>query len=142
MGYFCQCNLDSEDISGQLVSISSDVSLNFFADYDPNSWLISNKFQPDISGYYMVTLQTCFSDGSGNGQNNCQINKNGTTQLAIFQSPMPTNPGVGVSIGGSKLIYLDGNTDYLIFTAYSNSTIDQYVKPGNGTYFTAVFVSN
>ena len=89
----------------------------------------------------MVTLETWFTDGSGNGQNNCQINKNGTTQVAIFQSPISKDSNSGTSIGGSKIIYLDG-TDYLIFTAFSNSTIDQYVKTGNGTYFSAVFISN
>jgi len=139
--YFCQGKLLA-DISWN--NIPSDIQINFVADLDPHTWIdISNHFKPNVSGYYLINLQTWFTDGSGNGQINCQINKNGTTQIAIFQSPMHVSSSfTGLSIGGSKIVYLNGTTDYVKFTGYSNSAKPQYIQSGSGTYFCASFISS
>jgi hypothetical protein len=68
------------------------------------------------------------------------MNKNGNTQIAIYQNTVPTG-SFGISIGGTKLIYLNGTTDFLQFTIYSSSVTDQYLQYGSGTYFTAILTS-
>lgn len=138
--YFCQGVLDP---SYQLIPGSSDTTIQFNRDIDPNSWLdeTSHKFNPTIAGYYLVNLQAWFTDSSGEGQNNIQIHLN-TNQVAIAQIPtLPNSTQTGVSLSVSKLVYLNGTTDYVKFTAFSNSTAHQYLHEGNGTYFSAVLVS-
>jgi hypothetical protein len=137
--YYCQGKL-YEPSGNQLVSTSSDVIIQFVDDLDPNNWLSNHVFQPNVAGHYLISLYTWLTPGSGSGQNNCQINKNATTQIAIYQNTLPTGT-VGISIGGTKLVYLNGTTDFLQFTVYSNSATDQYLQYGSGTYFTAILTS-
>jgi hypothetical protein len=135
--YFCQGRLNSNQ------SITNeDIAIQFVPDIDPNEWLYNYKFSPNVSGYYSITLQAMFSDVSGaSGQNNCQISLNGNnTQHAIYQSVIPTN--IGISLGGTKIVYLNGTTDFIQFTAYTDVVSSQFIKSSTGTYFNAVYLSS
>jgi hypothetical protein len=63
----------------------------------------------------------------------------------ILQQPL--NNSVGQSLAGSKLIYLDGSTDYLDFTVFQSigssatGTILQGTPDGSGTWLSAFLVT-
>jgi hypothetical protein len=61
----------------------------------------------------------------------------------IAASPTETT-GIGNTLYGSKLVYLNGTTDSVIFTIYQSSgaAVDiQSAVSGSGTYFSAVLVT-
>jgi uncharacterized delta-60 repeat protein len=138
--YFCQGQLNLD----QDLNISSDTSLNFVADLDPNNWLNPYTFQPNVSGYYMITLQTIFDTSDNHDEVISKIIKNEDILVAIYKSEIPTRTR-SISIGGSKLVYLNGTTDFIQFTSsiVTVAPTGDYHKilASSGTYFTAVLVS-
>ena len=68
-------------------------------------------------------------------QVNVQIRKNGNSQ-AIYQR-LSNSVAIGFTMGGSKVVYLNGTTDYLDFTVYTSdiNTIYKGNADGSGTYF-------
>jgi hypothetical protein len=68
-------------------------------------------------------------------QNNLQILKNGNT-LMLSQNPIPTST-IPLSMCATKMVYLNGTTDYVNFTAFSADTGGQvlYADSGNSTWF-------
>lgn len=95
-------------------------------DTDPNVWWtntggvgVSHIFKPNIAGLYFVSCQVHFKTGTGSGQMNIQARKNGST-FSIFQDVLNTVEGRTLSLTG--IVQLNGNTDYVDFSAYTNSS--------------------
>jgi len=119
-----------------------------FVDYaDPNSWwnATTKRFTPNIAGYYNVTLQVWWNAGAiTNNQNNIQMRKNGNT-IGISQTQIVT--GSGYSQNVTRVIYLNGTTDYIDFTAYSSNSSSQVLQYGGsadsaGTFFSAALMTS
>ncbi len=127
--------------TNQTITSTSDTIIAFIDDYDPQNWLnaSTHRFQPTIAGYYMVTLGVWWATGSSGDQTNIQMRKNGNS-FFINQHPVVTTTGLSQS--GSRLIYMNGTTDYLDFTAYTTSPPSLALQSANGTWFTAILEMN
>jgi len=117
----------------------------FVASIDPNSWYNSSNFRftPTIAGYYNVSYQVWWYVGSTvTNQTNIQFRKNGSTQ-AINQTQILS--GNGYSQNQTKIVYLNGSTDYMDFTVYTGNPTSQSIQQGGatgqGTYFSAFLIS-
>lgn len=128
-----------------IASNTNDVLISFVDDYDPQNWwdATSKQFTPTTSGYYLISLHAWWTAaGVTTNQYNIQIRKNGSTS-AIFQNQTVT--GAGTSQGGSRLVYLNGSTDYVDFTAYNGDSSTrslQWGGAGQGTWFSASLVTS
>jgi hypothetical protein len=128
--------------ANETVTADSDLIVPFVDDFDPNSWwnAVDKKFIPTIAGYYNISFQTWWSVAAvTTNQNNIQIRKNGDT-VAISQTQLFT--GSGYTQNATKLIYLNGTTDYIQFSAFSGNSTSQLIQYGGsansaGTFFSA-----
>lgn len=132
-------NADTATTSG------ADTVIPFIDDFDPQGWWnpSTKKFTPNVAGYYNISLSVWWAaPGSSTNQYNTQVRKNGNT-IAIYQNTIPANNGI--TQGGSKLIYLNGSTDYVDFTVYngygSSVNILLGTANGSGTYFSAALMT-
>jgi len=115
--------------SDQTLTAGSDNLILFtkvVPDTDPNVWWtntggvgVSHIFKPNIAGLYFVSCQVHFKTGTGSGQMNIQARKNGST-FSISQDVLNTVEGRTLSLTG--IVQLNGNTDYVDFSAYTNSS--------------------
>lgn len=123
----------SSDIS---VSTSSDVVIQFNkTNSDPQSWYNSGtyKITPTVAGYYLVQMQVSWDGGTGGGQQNIQIRKNGTT-FSISIRDLYTG-GIAISQQVFGVVQLNGSTDYIDATVYTNSSTGQNLKgAADGSY--------
>lgn len=131
--------------TNQSISNGSDVLIDFVDDYDPQSWWnpTTHKFQPNVAGYYLVSLGAWWNTADmSTEQNNTQMRLNGNTVM-ILQDIL--HGSSGQSQTGSKMVYMNGTTDYLDFTAYTSDTGGQILQygtsGGSGTWFTAVLLA-
>lgn len=124
--------------STQTVTNGSDAVVTLVDDFDPQGWWTPNKFQPTIAGYYSLTAQIWWGAGTiNNNQTNLQLRKNGSTQLAIAQTPV-NNSTVGEFLNISTITYFNGTSDYVEVTAYTANPTSQDINgSANGTWFTA-----
>lgn len=131
----------------QTILNATDTVLPWVSDFDPRSWLKNTgtntaRFQPTIAGYYSTSVGVWWAKGVlNNEQTNIQMRKN-TGTYAILQNPIPTATNAGLSMAGSKLVYLNGSTDYVDVTVYTSNTTNQVVQygggsSGQGTWFSA-----
>lgn len=114
---------------------SSDTIISFSANIDPNSWFNNStyEFQPTVGGYYLISLFGIWGTATETtGQQNMQIRVNGS-QVAIYQADLPS---ANKTLGGSKIVLLNGSTDKVTFSGYTSSN-GQQLSAGNGTYFSA-----
>jgi len=139
--YICNGYLSSD----QIFTTGSDEIIRFERLDDPNNWLTGNQFTPTVAGYYHIDLGVWLDNpGTTSNQVNAQMRKNGNTHMIIQQ---PLNNTTGQTLAGSKLIYLDGSTDYLDFTIFqaagssSTGTLLQGTPDGSGTWFSAFLVT-
>ncbi len=116
--------------------------ITFVDDFDPQNWWTSDKFQPTIAGYYNLQLAVWWDAGAiTNNQTNIQLQKNGTTQIAIQQTQIVTGAGYGQEI--DTIAYFNGTTDYVEATAYTGNTTSQNINgTSTGTWFTAALITN
>jgi hypothetical protein len=127
-----------------IASNTNDVLISFVDDFDPQGWwnATSKQFTPNIAGYYNIALHVWWTAaGVTTNQYNIQIRKNSNTS-AIFQNQTVT--GSGSSQGGSRLVYLNGTTDYVDFTAYNGDSSTrslQWGGAGQGTWFSAALMT-
>jgi hypothetical protein len=107
---------------------------------DPNNWwdATNYRFQPTIAGYYFVsaTVHFAFTTTSANGvQCNIQILKNGAVQ-AINQV-LAQQPEVFLNLTRTQtattLIYMNGTTDIVTLTGYTNNVISAVTITGDGS---------
>lgn len=141
--YICTGRLASD----QTITSSEDNIIHFqnnqTLSLDPLSWWDNStyKYQPTLPGYYNICYSAWFAAGASSlNQMNIQIRR-GLDSIAITQSPIPTS--TGGSLFASCIVYLNGSTDYIQFTAYSSNPTSHVVQgsgASNGTYFTAIKV--
>jgi len=128
-----------------IASNTNDVLISFVDDFDPQGWWnpTSKRFQPTIAGYYNIALHAWWTaGGTTTNQYNVQIRKNGNTS-AIFQNQIVTS--TGLSQGGSRIVFLNGSTDYIDFTAFNGDTSTrslQWGGAGQGTWFSAALTTS
>jgi len=141
--YVCIARLSTD----QTIANNTDVLVNFIDQDDPQGWWdpTSKQFTPNVAGYYEINFAGWWDTAStSTGQNNIQMRKNGNT-VGISQDPLNSTAGSGQSQILSKAVYLNGSTDYIDFTAYTNNTTSQVLKygtvGGSGTYFTAHLIA-
>jgi collagen type VII alpha len=120
-------------------SSSSDTLIPFVDDYDPNNWwnATTKQLTPNVAGYYEIRLNGLWSGtGIGNEETSVSVRKyeNGS-------SP-PTNILVSFT-GGSKIIYMNGTTDYIDFTADTthSPSLDLLALSGSGTWFSLTLIA-
>ena len=123
--------------SAQTITNGSDQVVTFVDEFDPQGWFTSNKFQPTVAGYYSINVSVWWESGLiTNNQTNIQLRKNGSTQVAISQSPVTTSVGNTNTL--SIIVYFNGSTDYVEVTAYTGNTTSQNINgAASGTWFTA-----
>lgn len=141
--YICSGRLSAN----QTITSSEDTIIQFQNNQtfsiDPLSWWNNStyKYQPTLAGYYNICFSAWFQPGASSlNQMNIQMRKNGNT-IAIAQSPIPTT--IGATLYNSSIMYLDGSTDYIQFTAYSSNPTSHTISGDSnsqGSYFTAIKV--
>jgi hypothetical protein len=123
--------------TNQSISEITDTIVQFADEMDPNNWWNSGsyRFQPNISGYYLTNATVWWSAGStGTDQTNLQIRKNGAG-IGIVQHPINLNTGNSLSI--SKMVQMNGSTDYLDMTVYTGNPGGQTLQASGGSWFYA-----
>jgi hypothetical protein len=130
--------------ANQSISANTDVIIQFVDDFDPQNWWNASTYQltPTIAGYYNIFVGVWLDNpGVTNNQGNVQVRKNGNSFI-IVQNPL--NNVTGQAFEASKIVYLNGTTDYVDFTIYQASTgsvnILQGTANGSGTWFSASLV--
>jgi hypothetical protein len=132
--YVCNIGLAADQSIPSLL----DTQINFVDIDDSNNWYdpTTKRFTPTIAGYYHVDFTVWFDAATvSTGQYNIQIRKNASTVLIVQQPTI--NNGTGQSLAGSKLIYFNGTTDYIDFTAYQSTGVNRTLQTGassSGTY--------
>lgn len=131
--------------SYQSIAGGSDVLIDFVDHYDPQGWWnpTTHKFQPNVAGYYLISVGVWWDAADvSNNQNNTQVRLSGTTVM-ILQDLLHSY--VGQSQTGSKIVYMNGTTDYVDFTAYTSDTGGQILQygtsSGSGSWFTCVLLA-
>jgi len=131
--------------TNQIFATASDAIIAFVDYLDPNGWLTANQFKPTISGYYSVSFGAWLQNaGISSNQVNIQMRKNGNSMI-INQQPL--NNGTGISLGGSRIIQMNGTTDYIDWTVFqgagssANGTLLQGTVNGSGTWFSAFLLT-
>ncbi len=139
--YFAQGTLSGD----QSIPPSTDSLIEFVDQYDPQGWWNGKalQFTPTIEGYYTVSLGVWWENPNDNTvQLNVQMRVNGNQEM-ICQQPATTISGV--SLFGTKIVYLNGSTDYVDFTVYqgtsNNVNILQGTSAGSGTWFSATYMT-
>lgn len=116
------------------VANGADFRVPLVAQYDPNGWWNStaNTLTPTVAGWYQVNAQVWWSqaDGTGTGQMNAQVRKNGST-VVISQDVVNYTTGRTLPIG--TIVYMNGTTDALDLSAYTSNTGGQALATGNIT---------
>jgi hypothetical protein len=139
--YFAQGRLSGD----QLISSMTDTIIEFVDQYDPQGWWDDTiyQFTPTIAGYYTVSLGVWFENPNDNTvQLNVQMRVNGNQEMIIQQ---PSTNISGVSLFGTKIVYLNGTTDYIDFTAYQGTANPVKIQQGggnpSGTWFSATYMT-
>jgi hypothetical protein len=131
--------------SNQTFATGSDAKILFVRYDDPNGWIASNQFQPNIAGYYSISFGVWLQNaGVSSNQVNVQMRKNGNT-MVINQQPL--NNGTGISLIGSRIVQMNGTTDYVDWSIFqgagssANGTLLQGTANGSGTWFSAFLIT-
>ena len=128
----------------QTITGGSDNIIQFIDDFDPQNWWNAStyRFTPTVAGYYEIKLAVWWNSATTNsGQNNIQARKGGNNTFMILQWER-TNVN-GRSVTGSKIVYLNGTTDFVDFSAYSDVTqgIQKGTVDGSGSWFSATLIA-
>ena len=131
----------SQLATNQTISSGADNVIQYGSTNDPQSWWNngSNRFQPTQPGYYNIEYSVLWAIGTGTGQVNTQIHKNGA-QVYIAQNQV--NTGQPLTQNGAVVAYLNGSTDYVDITGYTSSDSgSQVLTAGGGTRFNATLIT-
>jgi hypothetical protein len=139
--YFAQGILGGD----QSIPPTADEIIQFIDQYNPQGWWDAGnyKFTPTVEGYYTISLGVWFDNPNNNTvQLNIQMRVNGNQKMICQQPATTVN---GVSLFGTKIVYLNGSKDYIDFTAYQgtggNINILQGSAAGSGTWFSATYMT-
>jgi hypothetical protein len=131
--------------ANQTFATGSDQTIAFVDYVDPNNWLASNQFKPTIAGYYSVSFGAWLQNpGVSGNQVNAQMRKNGNS---VIINQQPLNNATGISLGGSRIVQMNGTTDYIDWTIFqgsgssANGTLLQGSANGQGTWFSAFLLT-
>jgi len=121
---------------------NNDLWLPLSVKNDPNNWIsnagsypaLSGKITPTIPGYYLVSYQIAWNGTTGTGQNNSQIRLNGTNTKSIVQMPLFTGSGGSQTQSQTAIVYLNGSSDSLNFSAYSSVSAQTIVGTTDGNW--------
>jgi hypothetical protein len=135
----------------QSIPNNTDTIINFERQFDPNLWLDigTRRFIPTVAGYYLVSFGAWLENpASPTNQVNVQIRKSTgggpTGTVMILQQPL--NNGTGISLSGTRILYMDGVLDYLDFTIFQGSGSPKNLlyggtPDGAGTWFSANLIT-
>jgi hypothetical protein len=89
-------------------------------EYDSHGYvnLGTARFQPLISGYYMITANGVMNGSTGNNYV-CSLWKSGAEYKRGSQSTV--SPGGATEVSISTIVFLNGSTDYIEFYVYQGS---------------------
>ena len=124
--------------TNQTINFNTDTLINFTDISDPNNWwdATAKKFTPTVAGWYYISFQANWAAASiTNAQCNLQARKNGNT---FTIGMMQLLSGNAYSMSCSGMIYLNGTTDYLDFTAYSSNTTSHVLTGEASQQYTRV----
>jgi hypothetical protein len=135
----------------QSIPNNTDTIINFERQYDPNSWLNegTRRFTPTVAGYYLVSFGAWLENpASTTNQVNVQIRKStsGGPPGTVMILQQPLNNGTGISLSGTRILYMDGALDYLDFTIFQGSGSPKNLlyggtPEGAGTWFSANLIT-
>ena len=139
-------NYVSAGLSTNQTMTNSDTVVQFTAILDPNGWWKTTgspayRFQPTRSGVYVISYSVLWGAGGGTGQMNSQISKNGN-QVLLTQSVVNTVQPLTHS--NTAIVTLNGSTEYIQITCYTDSTTTQVVNgiPGRTTTIFSSYLLN
>ncbi len=93
------------------------------------------RFTPNVAGYYLISLAVaCQMPGGSASTLIGLIYKNGSAVAQQYQTSSGVNNTYASNI--SKLIYMNGTTDYIEGYGYQNNGADRAIAGGNQTYMT------
>ena len=129
----------------QTIPTTADTVIQFVDDFDVNNWWDAStyRFTPTIAGYYSISAGAWMESAGAPGVDaNLQGRKNGNTFAICQIEPSPT---IGQSYGFTKIVSLNGSTDYIDFTFYQNSGSNKVIQSGTadgaGTWFSAFLIT-
>jgi hypothetical protein len=137
--YHCEVSRTSTQA---IASITNDILIQFNnKNSDPQNWYSTStyKITPTVSGYYLVELQVAFSGGTGTGQNNIQIRKNGST-VSIAQDDLYTG-SQRRTMNCFAIVQLNGSTDWIEANAYNGGSASQDVYSDGNTSWTKMMLT-
>jgi hypothetical protein len=143
-GYYAGDYVAQGRLASNQTVTNSDTAIQFIDDFDPQGWYNASTYRltPTIAGYYNITLNALWLNGTSAAQQNVQALKNGNTFL-ILQSPIQTGT-TPITQSGTKIEYMNGTTDYITFSGYSansgGGTLQQGNSDGSGTSFAAFMI--
>jgi hypothetical protein len=92
-----------------------------------------------VEGYYNIQVAVWWDAGSvSTGQNNIQLRKNGSTQVAIQQVQISNGDGYGQEI--DIIVYFNGTTDYVEFYVYYGGGASVAGGSSNQSYFQGILL--
>jgi hypothetical protein len=103
------------------------------AEFNFDGWIASNRFTPQEAGWYQVSWSVqCWRSGfSTTAQNGATLRKNNNTISGVS--------GIGLFVAAtSKLVYMNGTTDFLDLAVFSGST-GTITFSADQTYFDAIW---
>lgn len=131
--YICQGIL----ASNQSITGGIDTTIRFIDQYDPQNWYnpTNYRFTPTIAGYYLVAMCGFISPTAGSGQVNMQgLLNNNTFMYTVGNIPFSS----GLTLNDTKLVYMNGTTDFCTFSIYSSvTTVIEGNAQGQVTWFSA-----
>jgi len=93
------------------------------------------RWTPNVAGYYNVAFSIDVGAASGITFSFCQLLKNGTA--IVTSAYAPNSSTTAVISAGTKLVYMNGTTDYLELHGYSNGSGTFFRAGEGGTFLTA-----
>jgi len=134
-------------LADQSIPNNIDTTINFERQFDPNLWLDlgTRRFTPTVAGYYSVSFGAWLENpASPTNQVNVQMRKStsGGPPGTVMILQQPLNNGTGISLSGTRILYMDGALDYLDFTVFQGSGSPKNLlyggtPDGAGTWFSA-----
>lgn len=112
--------------------------------YDSNNWYDGVKFNPKLAGWYQINACMVFS-GLGVSNPEVILAKNGTianagTTAGVASSVLATRADNWAGGNLSKLVFMNGTTDYLEIYCYTATAATVRGASNERTFFEGVFV--
>jgi hypothetical protein len=119
--------------------------IKYVVDIDPQGWVFGlpdYKFQPTIAGYYLVDAGLLLDNTGVTSNTSYFAGRLNGTEFARVESP--NNNTAGQSYVFTKIVYLNGSTDYLDFVFFQDTGSTQIISgtaSGNETWYSATLLA-